>query len=158
MRVGLQKSITRITNWHHKACRVMTNGDPQGWIFLSHPHMNNGFIFLLTTKYLIFILAKSWKILSSRKSKIIWNANNTRNKLLTQKPLKQGYQYHKLRKTCSKFYRRNYDLISKFRFGLKSFWCQGLSEPEFYGDLVYKLKKIVGSDNFSAQFMKIVSD
>ena len=28
---------------------------------------------------------------------------NTRNKLLTQKLLKQGYRYHKLRKTFSKF-------------------------------------------------------
>ena len=37
---------------------------------------------------------------------------NTRNNLLTQKLLKQGYQYHKLRKTFSKFYRRYYDLIS----------------------------------------------
>ena len=25
---------------------------------------------------------------------------------------------------------------------------QGLSEPEFYGDLVYKMKKIVGFNNF----------
>ena len=33
----------------------------------------------------------------------------------------------------------------------------GLSEHEFYGDLVYKLNKIVGSDNFSAQFIKIFS-
>ena len=32
-----------------------------------------------------------------------------------------------------------------------------LSEPEFYGDLVYKLKKIVGSNNCSAQFIKIFS-
>ena len=32
-----------------------------------------------------------------------------------------------------------------------------LSEPDFYGDLVYKLKKIVGSNNFSAQFIKIIS-
>ena len=31
---------------------------------------------------------------------------NTHNKLLTQKLLKQCYQYHKLRKTFSKFYRR----------------------------------------------------
>ena len=30
-------------------------------------------------------------------------------------------------------------------------------EPDFYGDLVYKLKKIVGSNNFTAQFIKIVS-
>ena len=34
---------------------------------------------------------------------------------------------------------------------------QGLLEPEFYGDLVYKLNKIVGSNNFSAQFIKIIS-
>ena len=38
---------------------------------------------------------------------------NTHNKLLTQKLLKQGYQYHKLRKTFSKFFWRYYDLISK---------------------------------------------
>ena len=82
---------------------------------------------------------------------------NTRNKMLTQKLLKQGYRYHKLRKTFSKFYRRYYDLISKFQVGLKSLLRQGLSEPDFYGDLVYKLKKIVGSNNFSAQFIKVIS-
>ena len=48
-------------------------------------------------------------------------------------------------------------MISKFQVGLKSLLRQGLSEPDFYGDLVYKLKKIVGSDNFSAQFIKIIS-
>ena len=31
------------------------------------------------------------------------------------------------------------------------------SEPDFYGDLVYKLKKVDGSNNFSAQFIKIIS-
>ena len=77
--------------------------------------------------------------------------------MLTQKLLKQGYWYHKLRKTVSKFYRRYYDLISKFQVGLKFLLRQGLSEPEFYGDLVYKLKKIIGSNNFSAQFIKIIS-
>ena len=59
--------------------------------------------------------------------------------------------------TFSKFYRRYYDLISKFQVGLKSLLRQGLSEPDFYGDLMYKLKKIVGSNNFSAQFIKIIS-
>ena len=82
---------------------------------------------------------------------------NTRNKLLTLKLLKKGYRYHKLRKTCYKFYRQYYDLISKFQVGLRSLLYQGLSEPEFYGDLVYKLKNIVGSNNFSAQFIKIIS-
>ena len=82
---------------------------------------------------------------------------NTRNKLLTQKLLKQGYWYHKLRKTFYKFYRQYYDLILKFQVGLKSLLRQGLSEPEFYGDLVYKLKKIVGSSNFSAEFIEMIS-
>ena len=80
---------------------------------------------------------------------------NTRNKLLMQLLLKEGYQYHNLEKPF--FYRRYYYLISKFQIGLKSLLRQGLSEPEFYGDLVYKLKKIVGSNNFSAQFIKIIS-
>ena len=47
-------------------------------------------------------------------------------------------------------------MISKFQVGLKSLLRHGLSEPEFYGDLVYKLKKIVGSNNLSAQFIKII--
>ena len=80
---------------------------------------------------------------------------NTRNKLLTQKLFKQGYRYHKLRKTFSKFSRRYYELISKFQVGLKSLLRQGLWEPDFYDDFVYKLMKIVGSNNFSAQFIKI---
>ena len=68
---------------------------------------------------------------------------NTRKKLLTQKLLKQGYRYHKLSKTFSKFYRRYYDLISKFQVGLKSLLLEGLLEPEFYEDLVYKLKGLL---------------
>ena len=55
------------------------------------------------------------------------------------------------------FYRRYYDLISKFQVGLRSLFRRGLWGLGFYGDLVYKLKKIVGSNNFSAQFIKIIS-
>ena len=82
---------------------------------------------------------------------------NTRNKLLTQRLLEQGYRYHNFRKTFSKFYRLYYDLISKFKVGLTSLLRHGLSEHEFYGDLVYKFKKIVGSNNFSATLIKIIS-
>ena len=79
-------------------------------------------------------------------SQLIWFARvsshvvdfNARNKSLTAKLLQQGYRYHKLRKTFSKFYRRHYELISKFSVELKTLLHQGLSEPEFYGDLVYK--------------------
>ena len=75
---------------------------------------------------------------------------NTRNQILIAKLLKQGHWYRKLRKTFSKFYRRHYDLVSK-NTGLK----QGLSEPECYGDLVYKFMKIVGRNDFSDRFKKI---
>ena len=65
---------------------------------------------------------------------------NARNKCLTAKLLQQGYRYNKLRKTFS-FYRRHYELTSKFNVGLKTLLRDGLSEPKFYGDLVYKFKK-----------------
>ena len=81
---------------------------------------------------------------------------NTRNKLLTAKLLNQGYWYHKLRKAFSKFYGRLSDLVSKFNVGLKSLLQQGLSEPELYGDLVYKLRKIYACNDFSTQFQKII--
>ena len=66
---------------------------------------------------------------------------NAHNKSLTVKLLQQGYRYHKLRKTFSKFYRRHYQLVSKFNVGLKPLLHQGLLELKFYGDLVYKFKK-----------------
>ena len=71
----------------------------------------------------------------------MWLMIKSRNKSVTAKLLQQGYWYHKIRKTFSKFYRRYYELVSKFNVGLKPLLHQGLSEPEFYGDLVYKLKK-----------------
>ena len=43
---GIEKSIPRITNWHHKACHVMITSDRQGRLFLSHPHTNNVLFFL----------------------------------------------------------------------------------------------------------------
>ena len=48
----IEKSIPRIAVWHLEACRVMTNCDREGQIFLSYPHTNNGFFFLLTTVFI----------------------------------------------------------------------------------------------------------
>ena len=39
---------------------------------------------------------------------------------------------------------------------LKSLLQQGLSEPDFYGDLVYKFRKIYACNDFSTQFRKII--
>ena len=77
-------------------------------------------------------------------------------KLLTAKVLNQSYRHHTIRKAFSTFYRRHSDLVSKSNVGLKSLLQQGLSEPEFYGDLVYKFRKIYACYDFSTQFRKIV--
>ena len=45
---------------------------------------------------------------------------NARNKSLTAKLLQQGYRYHELRKTFSKFYRRHYELVSKIQCWIKN--------------------------------------
>ena len=40
---------------------------------------------------------------------------------------------------------------------LKTLLQQGISEPEFYGDLVYRFRKNVGKSNFSEQFRKLIN-
>ena len=82
---------------------------------------------------------------------------NNRNRFLTAKLLKQGYRYHKLRKLFSKFYRRHFELIEKYHISLKKLMQQGISNPEFCGDLVYKFKEIIGNPNFSDLFRRIVN-
>ena len=47
------------------------------------------------------------------------------------------------------------EVIVIYDFGLKYLLQQGISEPIFYGDLVYKIKSTVGKPTFSDQFKKI---
>lgn len=79
---------------------------------------------------------------------------NKRNLLITEKLLKQGYRYHKLRKTFAKFYYRNLNLISKYNSNLKTLLIKGISHPEFYGDVMYKLRNIIGHYHFKTLFPK----
>ena len=65
-------------------------------------------------------------------------------------------RYHTLRKAFSKFYRRHFELIEKYHVSLKKLMQRGICNPEFYGDLVYKFKKIIGNPNFSNLFKRIV--
>ena len=48
----------------------------------------------------------------------------------------------------SKFYPRYFDIVSKYNVEFKTLLLQGLSDPEFYGDLVYKFRKIIGKNDF----------
>ena len=74
----------------------------------------------------------------------------------TAKLFRQGYRYHTIRKAFSKFYRRHFDIVSKYNVGLKTLLLEGLSEPEFYGDLVYIFRKIIGKNDFPYHFKKII--
>ena len=82
---------------------------------------------------------------------------NNRNKFLTAKLLKQGYRYHKLRKAFSKFYLRHFELIEKYHVSQNNLCNKVFCNPEFYGDLVYKFKKIIGNPNFSDLCKRIVN-
>ena len=89
-------------------------------------------------------------------SLVLVQSFNNRNLFLTAKLLKQGYRYHKIRKAFSKFYHRHSELIVLYNIGLKALLQQDISESIFYGDLVYKFKRIAGKSNFSNQFKKLV--
>ena len=84
-------------------------------------------------------------------------AFNNRNNFLSAKLLEQGYRYHKLRKAFSKFYRGHFELIEQYNVSLKKLMQQGICNPEFYGNLVYKFNKIIGNPNFSDLFKRIVN-
>ena len=45
--------------------------------------------------------------------------------------------------------------MSKYNVGLKTLLLEGLSEPDFYGDLVYKFRKIIGKKDFPYHSKKI---
>ena len=80
-----------------------------------------------------------------RFARVCSNVNdfNKRNLFLTAKLIKQGYRYHKIRKAFSKFYHRHSELIVKYNIWLKTLLQQGISEPIFYGDLVYNSNELL---------------
>ena len=46
--------------------------------------------------------------------------------------------------------------MSKYNVGLKTLLLQGLSEPEFYGDLLCKFRKIIGKNDFPYHCKNII--
>ena len=115
--------------------------------------MINGMILIL-----ILLISRSLMAMSlnvplmvyiSQLIRIARASSHVTDKLLTAKLLKQGYRYHKLREAFSKFYRRHFILIKKYHASQKNLMQQGICNPEFFGDLVYKFKKIIGNLNFS---------
>ena len=75
---------------------------------------------------------------------------------MTAKLLKQGYRCHNIRKALSKFYRNSSELIVKYNTVLKNSSQQSILKPVFYGDYVYKFKRIVEKPNFSDQYIRMI--
>ena len=47
-------------------------------------------------------------------------------------------------------------MVSKYNVGLKTLLLEGLLQPEFYGDLVYKFRNIIGKNDFPYHFKKLL--
>ena len=62
---------------------------------------------------------------------------HSKNLQITSNLLTQGYGYHRLRKTCGKFFRSYSQLLSKFGdISFQEYVTKGISHPVFYGYLV----------------------
>ena len=82
---------------------------------------------------------------------------HSKNLQITSKLLTHGYRYHKLRKTFRKFFRSYSELLSKFgKISFQDYVSQGITHPVFYGDLVYKLRRVKGEANFISLGSKIM--
>ena len=82
---------------------------------------------------------------------------HSKNLQITSKLLTQGYRYHKFRKTFGKFFRSYSELLSKFGdISFQEYVFKGISHPVFYGDLVYKLRRVKDTPNFISSGSKIV--
>ena len=82
---------------------------------------------------------------------------HSKNLQITSKLLTQGYRYHKLRKTFGKFFRSYSEHLSKFGdISFQEYLSKGISHPVFYGNLVYKLRRVKDTPNFISSGSKIV--
>ena len=84
---------------------------------------------------------------------------HSKNLQITSKVLTQGYRYmyHKLRKTFGKFFKSYSELLSKFgAISFQEYVSKGIIHPVFYGDLVYKLRRVKSDTNFILSGSKIV--
>ena len=82
---------------------------------------------------------------------------DARNKCLTAELLQRGCRCCGLRGAFSKFYRGHYELVSRYSVGLGALLGGSLSEPGFCGNLVCKFGGLVGSDDFSFQFGRVMA-
>ena len=81
---------------------------------------------------------------------------HSKNLQITSKLLAKVYRYHKLWKLFGKFFRSYSEFLSKFGdISFKEYVSKGISHPVFYGDLVYKLRRVKDTPNSISSSSKI---
>ena len=84
---------------------------------------------------------------------------NARNESLKAKLLQQGYRYHKLRKSFSKFYRRHFELFLYIILDYDHYCNKACQNLNFIvTDLVNKFRKVVGKTEFSDHLTQLSCD
>ena len=76
---------------------------------------------------------------------------NNKNLFLTAKLLKQGYRYHKIRKTFPKFYHKHSKLIVKYNIGLKLFYNKA------YQNLYFMVIKFINSNELLENLILVIN-
>ena len=75
---------------------------------------------------------------------------------ITSKLLTQGNRYQKLRKTFRTFFRSYCELLCKFcELSFQEYVFEGIYNPVFCGDLVYRLRRVKCKANFVSSGLKI---
>ena len=82
---------------------------------------------------------------------------HSQNLQITSKLLTHGYRYYKLRKTFRNFFRSYSELLWECSdISSTEYVSKGISNPVFFGDLVYKLRWVKDTPNFISSGSKIV--
>ena len=82
---------------------------------------------------------------------------HSKNLQITSKTADTGLLISQASKNIGKFFRSYSELLSKFGdISFQEYVWKGISHPVFYGDLVYKLRRVKNTPNFISSCSKIV--
>ena len=118
-----------------------------------------GWLLLDIGWFVLFFLSTFPRLLQTRRPGCtIHSCLNSKNLQITSKVLTLGNRYHQLRKTFGKFFRSYSELLSKFSdISFQEYVFKGISHPVFYGDIVYKLRRVKDTPNFISSGSIIVN-
>ena len=128
--------------------------------------MTSGFLWLISPGSVVVFLSshhkefifRSWFDLLDVVLALVFDFHSKGKDLqITSGILAQGCGCRRLRVAFRKFFRSYSELLSKFgAISFEEYVSQGITHPVFYGDLVYKLRRVKGEANFILSGSKIV--